>query len=99
MWTLPDVRYERMHGKKPNEDKQWPLFKERQQYEVNERNSAELLSNESYYDFILQNNGDREILQARSETIVDAIVNGDKTCYLRNNPFPSQDAEIVKQYV
>jgi hypothetical protein len=100
MWTLPDVRYERMHGKKPHhEDKQWPLFKKRKEFELNERNSAKLLSDGSYYDFILQNNGNREILQQRSETIVDAIVNGDKTCYLRNNPFPSQDAEIVKQYV
>jgi len=100
MWTLPDVRYERMYGKKPHaEDKQWPLFKERQQFEVNERNSVELLCNESYYDFILQNNGDENMLQARSETIVDAIVNDDKTCYLRNNPFPSKEETMVKQYI
>ena len=100
MWTLPDLRYERMYGEKPSIDhKQWPLFKKHKEFELSERDIAQLFCNESLYDFILQNNGDKDMLRMRAETIVDAIENDDETCYLRDSPFPTTEPKIVRQYL
>jgi dephospho-CoA kinase len=100
VWTLPDLRFRRKYGATPStEHDEWETFQERNERELHEWNCLDMFTGEA--DFIVPNNGEMERFEMALESIVREYVgDGSLAAHLYSgSPLPSEDPEVVAQYL